>query len=145
MPKQRRHVVVGRGRMDLHALVDETIDQIGIVGNVGREAAPVGELAGDGIALDRHFANLAAVDVVDQLGISERVLRRAGCRTLEEIEERYEQQPDNDPERKILAEAVHSLGLSLPSHTTLASEVSDLETHGKPGSGLVAAHPHSHK
>ena len=113
--EQRRHVFVDRRGGDPHALVGQPADQVGIVRRVGRERAAIGEMAADVVALDRDVGHLAAIDVVEKIRKGEGGLRSSAGRGLEQVEERDEKQPDDDPEGEILAEIVHVRRLSMPS------------------------------
>jgi hypothetical protein len=61
---------------------------------------------------------LAAIDIVKKVRKSEGRLRSAAGRSLEQIEECDEKQPDNDPEGEILAEIIHVQALSMPSRAS---------------------------
>ena len=54
--EQRGHVLVDRRGGDAHALVDRAGDEARVVRRIGRERAAVGEMAVDGVALDRDVA-----------------------------------------------------------------------------------------
>ena len=76
---------------------------------------PLLGLVGDHPVLDGGIVDLAAIDLLDEIGIGDRATRPAVRRLLEDIKE-CDQQDDNDnPEREILAEVVHGPGLSVPS------------------------------
>ncbi len=71
-PEQRRHIVVDRRRGDPHALVDQFADQIGVVRRIGRKGPAIGEMAADRVALDGYVGDLAAFDIVQEIGKGER-------------------------------------------------------------------------
>ena len=119
--EQRRHVFVDRRGGDAHALVGQPADQVGIVRRIGREGPAVGEMAADVVALDRDVGDLAAIDVVQKIRKGQGGLRSAAGGGLEQIEERDEKQPDDDPEGEILAEIIHDKRLSIPSWASRAA------------------------
>ncbi len=86
----------------------------------------------DVVALDRDIGDLAAIDVVQEVRKGEGGLRSAAGRGLEEIEECDEKQPDHDPQGEILAEIVHSQGLSMPSRAPRAAKPYSYSDRGRP-------------
>src|SRR3546814_5601560 len=74
--------------------------QLRIVGHVSREAAAVAEMAGDGVViLDLDVGNLAVLDVVEEVGIGQRLLAAAARgRPLKEIEQGDHQKADRSEE-----------------------------------------------
>src|SRR3546814_15682772 len=80
--------------------------QLRIVGHVSREAAAVAEMAGDGVViLDLDVGNLAVLDVVEEVGIGQRLLAAAARgRPLKEIEQGDHQKADDPPQSQIATE-----------------------------------------
>ncbi len=89
--EQRGHVVVSRQCLEDHILGDQALDQAGIVRRVGRVLSLVAQRVGNGLALDGDVADLALVDLVNELRIGHQVGRAAVGRALEQIEQRHQQ------------------------------------------------------
>ena len=112
--KQRGYVFVDRSRGYAYVFLGQSADKIGIVRGIGRERPAVGEMTADVVALNRDIGNLAAIDVVKKIGKRKRRLRSPAGGCLEQVEEGDEKQSDYNPQGEILAEIVHSGGLSVP-------------------------------
>ena len=69
-------------------------------------------MTADLIALDRHIRDLAPFDLVQEVAERHTRLRTTGRGTLEQIEQGYQQQPDDDPESQVFTEIVHGSRLS---------------------------------
>src|SRR3546814_20099142 len=63
-------------------------------------------MTGDPIPLDLHVGNPACVDMAEEVGVSDVRLRALSGGSLEQIEQRDQQEADDDPERQVLAEIV---------------------------------------
>jgi hypothetical protein len=101
--EQRRRVLLARRGRDPHALVLQGGDEAWVLRRVGRERAAVAEVTGDGLALDVDRCNLPAVDLGDEVGVRQLLLRAATARTLEDVEESDQQKADDHPKREIFA------------------------------------------
>ena len=72
---------LGRNR---HVLLVEGLHQSRIVRRIGREGAIVGEMTGDLVAGDRHLANMALIDLVQELAEGDILRRHMLARVLEQ-------------------------------------------------------------
>ncbi len=104
--QQRRRPVVGRRRVDDHAGLVELVDQVGIVGRIGRERPAVLAHTGNRAALDRDLVDLAALNVGEECGIRNAGLTAAARRLLEQIEQRKQQKKNDRPEGYVFTEIV---------------------------------------
>ncbi len=79
--------------------------------HIGREllhaVARLAEAAGDGIAGDADFLHLTLLDGVDEVGIGNRIARRARRASLEDAVEQRQQEDDDDPQSSVTIERVH--------------------------------------
>ncbi len=110
--EQRRHALVVGRRADADAALGEAADERRVVGRIGAERSAVSVVAGDLVALDGHVAHLALVDLGEELGKREVGLRAALRRSLEQVEQGDQQEPDDHPQREIATEIVHCLTTS---------------------------------
>jgi hypothetical protein len=114
------HVVLRRSRRDGDLLAVEALHQAGVVGRIGVEAAAVGVGAMDFLALDDDVADLAGINVIEQLRERDVLRNRALPRVLEYREKRQQQQDDNHPEGEIAQIGIHPAtlkGSSVPGRT----------------------------
>ena len=106
-------VAVGRrlGR-DRHVLLVERLDEARVARSVGLERAPVLHVAGNLRPGDRDVANVACVDVAQQL--AERDFARRGllAGALEQRHQRQDKQENNHPQGEISIIRVHSLPMA---------------------------------
>jgi len=102
-----RHVVAGRLGSDLDLAVIQARNQGRVVRRIGLEARAVGEGAVDLRSLDHDVANMALIDLGQQLREGDVLRGRALTRILEEREQRQQQQNDNDPEGEVAQIGVH--------------------------------------
>ena len=105
--QQRVDVAVLRLGDHPHALVGQALHQRRIFRCVGLEGAAIGQLAGDGVPLDHHVADVTRVHLGNEVGVGD--LRRVGVvgTRLEQVEQHHEQQGDDHPEREVAAEIAH--------------------------------------
>ena len=97
---------------DRHAAVLEAVDEVGILRREGLERAAIGVDAGDLLAGDDDVADLALVDLGQELRIGDVLAGSALPGILEQVEERDQDQPDDHPQRKITEVRVHARPLS---------------------------------
>ena len=102
-----RHVVAGRLGGDLDLAVIEARHQGRVVRRIGLEARAVGEGAVNVRPLDDDVANVALIDLGQELRERDVLRGRALARVLEEREESQQQQNDNDPEGEVAQIGVH--------------------------------------
>jgi hypothetical protein len=107
--EQRRHVVLGRLGGDLHALLVQLVDQVGIVRRIGLEIAAVSKVSGDLIAGDGHILDVAALNLGKQLRKADLIAADMHARALEQVEQSNEQQEDEDPDGEVTEIRVHEL------------------------------------
>ena len=107
-----------RARVDAIDVLDQVRHQLFVgrrAGRVGREllnaVARLTEGAGDGVARDAHVLDLTLVYGANEVGIGDRVARRAGRAALENAVEQREQQHDDDPQGSVAIERVHGLSI----------------------------------
>jgi hypothetical protein len=79
-------------------------------------------MAADRVTLNGYVGDLTAADIVKKVGKGEGRLRPAIRRSLKQIEQRDEKQPDHDPQGEILAEIVHDERLSMPNRAVRARQ-----------------------
>ena len=115
-----RHAVALRPRGDRDALAVEALHQRRIVRRIGLEAAAVGEGAVDVRPLDQHVADLALIDLAQELRERDVLRRGALAGILEQREQRQQQQNDDHPEGEVAEIGVHPKSSFLPraSHGT---------------------------
>ena len=110
--EQRGHVVLGRLGGDLHALLVQPVDQVGIVRRIGLEIAAVGEMPGDLVAGDGHILDVAAIDLGEQLREADLVAADLDARRLEQVEERDQEQADKHPDDEVTEVRIHATDLT---------------------------------
>ena len=93
----RRRAIVERLCADADAVLLQPGYEIRIIRRVGGQCATVAKGAGDLPPLDRDLAHVAALDLRQEVGVSERLLRAARRRALKEIEQGEHQQRDDHP------------------------------------------------
>ncbi len=127
-----------------HALVGQALDQRRVFRGVGLEAAPIGQRAGNGAALDDHVAHAPAIHLGDEVGIGDLGGGGVRCTRLEQIEQHHQQKGDDDPKREVAAEIAHVLWLSptlgscqlqCPVHPRQAEVGRDIAPNARPGAG----------
>ena len=105
--EERRHIVVGRLRRDLHTLLMQLIDEPGIVRGISLEGAPIGEMAGDLAAGDGHILDAAALDLSKQLREADVGAPHLNARALKQIEQGNKKKADKDPDGEITKVRIH--------------------------------------
>ena len=119
--EERVDVALLRPGDDADALLGQLADQGRVFRGVGLEGSAIRELSADGAPLDHNVANMPCPDLVQEIGIGDLLcpaLRRAA--RLEQVEERYQKQRHDDPQRQIAAEIVHRF-ISRSRHDPLRS------------------------
>ncbi len=99
-----RRAILGRLGADAHVVLLQTLDQLSIVRRKGRDVAPVTEDTGDRLTLQGHLAHLSSIDLLDEVGVGERLLGAARRRSLEQIEQGEHEKRDDDPEGQVTAD-----------------------------------------
>ena len=101
-------IAIRRGfRRDLHVLLVEGLHQSRIIRRISRESAAIVEMPGNLITGDRHFADVALIDLVEKLAEADVLRRGALPRVLEQHHQGDDQQKNDDPERKIPEIRIH--------------------------------------
>ena len=97
-----------RPGVDRHAVLDQLLHERGVVRRIGREGLVVLQMPRNLVADDRHIANLARLDVAEELAEADAVLRsRVLAGIIEQHHQRHDEQEDDDPEREISKIRMH--------------------------------------
>ncbi len=108
---EKRHepAVAVRRRLgrDRHVLLVERLHQRRIVRRIGREGTVIGKMTVDLIAGDRHFPNMALIDLVQELAEGDVLRRRPLSRVLEQHDQRNDKQEYDHPKCKIPEIRIH--------------------------------------
>ncbi len=102
--REKRAHLFRRRSLDTDAVLAQPVDQRRVLRREGAELPAVAELALDFIALDLDFRDLAVVDLIHEVGKCHGLLPAARRRSLEQVEQREEQQHDDKPKCGIAAE-----------------------------------------
>src|SRR5262249_22950843 len=102
------HVLLGRSCGDLHTLLAQPFDQVGILRRNGGEAAAlIAVRAGDAMLGDGNFRHIAGIHAGQKLRITDLIAAPAGAGVLKEIEQGHQQQTDDDPNREVPEIGIH--------------------------------------
>jgi len=96
-----------RAGLDAHVLVAQAVDKRRVGRGVGHEAAAILEHARDARPLDLHGADIAAVDLGDEVRVGDGLRGTARRTALEDAVERHQEDDHDDPEGQVLADVVH--------------------------------------
>ena len=108
---EQRHQPIGAFRRRLgrdgHILFIEALDQRRVVWRIGRKGPVVGEMAGDLIARDRNLADMALINLVQELAEGDVLRRHPLARVLKQHHERNDEQDYDHPKCKIPEIRIH--------------------------------------
>src|SRR5208337_1786974 len=108
---EQRHQPIGAFRRRLgrdgHILFIEALDQRRVVWGIGRKGPVVGEMAGDLIARDRNLADMALINLVQELAEGDVLRRHPLARVLKQHHKRNDEQDYDHPKHKIPEIRIH--------------------------------------
>ena len=106
--------------LDVDALLDHPVGDVRPGGRDSAEGGTVGEPAADrGVAIGCrrhcHRADIAFVDLADEIGISDRLAGRGARSAADHLHEQHQSEQDSDPDQKALDPGVGGLFLVHPA------------------------------
>ncbi len=107
--EQRGHVLLRRLGGDLHALLVQLVDQVGVVRRIGLEIPAVGVMPGDLVAGDGHVLDVAALDLGQHLREADLIAADLNAGRLEQVEQSNQEKGDKHPDDEITEVRIHEL------------------------------------